>query len=220
MTHFRTYCIDKYDGEELYNKFSEHIEVPEYVSGKVEEKSIVSFMCYYSHHMHEYPNLPKNLKRKLNAIKELLEKDYGVDSFGLTVEGFVTDENKKKEAYMKMLNEFETLYDFFGDDWNGNRYRKNEQGVWVEYSTYNPNTVFDYYSQEDVTTLGELKNPVDTLCDACGVFKNNEYYSFEEVGWFGYSNPIVDEKSKEEIVKNLIEGLPSDTPIYRFDCHI
>ena len=40
---------------------------------------------------------------------------------------------------------FEECCAKFGDDWNGNRYRKDENGVWCEYSTYNPNSKWDWY---------------------------------------------------------------------------
>ncbi len=40
---------------------------------------------------------------------------------------------------------FESCYKKYGEDWNGNRWRKGEDGVWREYSTYNPNAKWDWY---------------------------------------------------------------------------
>lgn len=40
---------------------------------------------------------------------------------------------------------FEKMYEIFGDDWNGNRWRKDENGKWQEYSTYNPDSKWDWY---------------------------------------------------------------------------
>jgi hypothetical protein len=90
----------------------------------------------------------------------------------------------------------------------------------MEYSTYNPNTVFDYFSEIEETTLGEMVNPIETLRNSCGIFKDNVYYNFEEVGWFGYSEQVKSEEEQVKLVSRLIEGLEPNTPIYMFDCHI
>lgn len=41
---------------------------------------------------------------------------------------------------------FEEIYAIHGNDWNGNQWRKDENGVWQEYSTYNPDSKWDWYS--------------------------------------------------------------------------
>lgn len=40
---------------------------------------------------------------------------------------------------------FETLYEKYGDDWNGNSWRLDENNEWKQYSTYNPNSKWDWY---------------------------------------------------------------------------
>lgn len=45
----------------------------------------------------------------------------------------------------KPYTDFDNCYADNGEDWNGNSYRKNEDGVWCEYSTYNPNSKWDWY---------------------------------------------------------------------------
>nr|DAL75639.1 MAG TPA: hypothetical protein [Caudoviricetes sp.] len=40
---------------------------------------------------------------------------------------------------------FDKCYADNGEDWNGNIYRKNEAGEWCEYSTYNPESKWDWY---------------------------------------------------------------------------
>lgn len=47
------------------------------------------------------------------------------------------EENKKLS--------FDELYDKYGEDWNSNDWRKNENGEWAEYSTYNPKSKWDWY---------------------------------------------------------------------------
>ena len=40
---------------------------------------------------------------------------------------------------------FEDLYAKFGNDWNGGTWRKDANGDWVEMSTYNPKSKWDWY---------------------------------------------------------------------------
>ena len=40
---------------------------------------------------------------------------------------------------------FEECYASKGRDWNDNRWRKDDDGVWREYSTYNPDSKWDWY---------------------------------------------------------------------------
>lgn len=51
-----------------------------------------------------------------------------------------------KKGYPEFWNSFEETYTKFGDDWNGNNWRKDEDGVWAVYSSYNPNSKWDWYS--------------------------------------------------------------------------
>lgn len=50
--------------------------------------------------------------------------------------------NKNRE---KPYTDFDKCYADNSEDWNGNRFHKNENGVWCEYSTYNPNSKWDWY---------------------------------------------------------------------------
>lgn len=47
----------------------------------------------------------------------------------------------RKEPY----RDFEKCYADHGEAWNNNEYHKDEDGVWREYSTYNPNSKWDWY---------------------------------------------------------------------------
>ena len=202
MTHFRTYCIGEYDVDELYEKFCEQTEVPEYSRGAVPEEELIRFVEHFTK--------PDNHGIVSHPRAKKLVEDYEM-----------ADETKRGELFKKIMEKaFEPLYKEYGETWNWNRWRKDENGVWTEYSTYNPNTVFDYFSEEDETTLGELENPIETLCNSCGIFKDNNYTDFEEVGWWGYSADTDKRQYDTAIVRSLLEGLPPETPIYRFDCHI
>jgi hypothetical protein len=41
---------------------------------------------------------------------------------------------------------FEEAYTLCGEDWNNSSWRKDEDGVWKEYTTYNPKSKWDWYS--------------------------------------------------------------------------
>lgn len=40
---------------------------------------------------------------------------------------------------------FDEMYEEFGDNWNGGDWTKNDDGVWENFSTYNPNSKWDWY---------------------------------------------------------------------------
>jgi hypothetical protein len=212
MTHFRTYCIGEYDTDELCEKFSEYTEVPEYSNGEIQMADVVSFVEYYTTNKYGNGEPIKCTNKTLAKNGSRLTQRYRNEQ---------SSPEKRHEIFKEIMQKiFEPLYKVFGDEWNSNRWRKNENGVWMEYSTYNPNTVFDYFSEIEETTLGEMVNPIETLCNSCGVFKDNVYYNFEKVGWFGYSEQVKNEEEQASLVSRLIEGLEPNTPIYMFDCHI
>ena len=43
------------------------------------------------------------------------------------------------------IEEFAQYYAKYGDDWNSNNWRIDSEGVWQEYSTYNPESKWDWY---------------------------------------------------------------------------
>lgn len=65
--------------------------------------------------------------------------------------GEVSEKAKLKmlSHYMKekevVFDSFEQCYELFGEDWNDNQYRKDTDGIWREYSTYNPDSKWDWY---------------------------------------------------------------------------
>lgn len=68
--------------------------------------------------------------------------------------GDVTEEDKQEmlkyynssRTDEKKYTSFEECYAVHGEDWNGNKWRKDDNGVWACYSTYNPKSKWDWYS--------------------------------------------------------------------------
>ena len=87
-----------------------------------------------------------NYEGQLDPYSENIEVDEYLDSV-------VTDEQKEffTEHYVKIYPKdsdlsFDALYKKHGKDWNGNKWKKNEDGVYCSYSTYNPDSKWDWYS--------------------------------------------------------------------------
>lgn len=128
---------------------------------------------------------------------------------------------------------FDELYEEKGDDWNSNQWRKNPDGTWHEYSSYNPNSKWDWYElggrwsgelklktkqdgdqalKKDITNL----NDISTFA----VLKDGKWYEKGDMGWFGIVVNEMDEKEWDKQLKKLLKGLPGDTLISMYDCHI
>lgn len=49
------------------------------------------------------------------------------------------------EAEKNKLLSFDELYEQYGEDWNDSTWKKDANGIWCEFSTYNPNSKWDWY---------------------------------------------------------------------------
>lgn len=88
------------------------------------------------------------------SIRDLMEpywQDLEVEEY---CEGEVSEMDKQRfldyynghtPGYHFSMEQFDELYGMKGDDWNGNRWRKDDDGVWREYSTLNPEMKWDWY---------------------------------------------------------------------------
>ncbi len=166
----------------------------------------------------------------------------------------VSDDEKKrmidyyvKEKGFKYDNNFDELYRKYGDDWNSYRWRKHTDGSWHEYSTYNPNSKWDWYQlggrwsgliklkpgkngkkgkagvgDNEVGIDQALKGDISNLQElkTFAVLKDGKWYERGEMGWWGV---VLNEKDKDEWDTQfdvLIKSLPDNTLISIYDCHI
>lgn len=211
MTHFRTYCIGEYDEESLFERFSEHTEVAPYKQGDVSDEDALRFVLHYTR--------PSNMKDLSNIVRHAVEKVS--DRMKKLIDGYNSGVTQIAEIMADPA--FKELYDACGQHWNSGKWKRNDNGKWETWTTYNPETVFDYFSMEQKTTLGEINHAARTIAeDSCGFFvgPDNSYTRFENVGWFGYSESVMGETDRINAVNEAIKGLPADTPVYIFDCHI
>ena len=148
-------------------KYDENLETPEYRKCDLSDKNKQRFLEYYLINKSEDKQLHEAYNKfKLGFItfmrgkkgyltqKQYQEK-YPNARDKETKEGWASAliyENPEKwveyfkKGYPEFWNSFEETYTKFGDDWNSNNWRKDEDGVWAVYSSYNPNSKWDWYS--------------------------------------------------------------------------
>lgn len=135
--------------------------------------------------------------------------------------------NEHTPGYHFSMGQFDELYKAKGEDWNFNRWRKDEDGVWREYSTSNPDMRWDWYEiggrwagwlqlkegakrmsplRANEAYLGDINN-LDIL-KAGAVMVNGEWVDIER-NYIEFTE-----------VKEYLKGLPDDTVITCVDYHM
>lgn len=180
-------------------KYDENLETPEYRKCDLSDNDKQRFLEYYLINKSENKQLHKAYKKfKLGFItfmrgkkSYLTQKQYQEKYPNArdkeTKEGWASAliyENPEKwveyfkQGYPEFWNSFEDTYAEFGDDWNSNSWRKDEKGVWAVYSSYNPNSKWDWYS-----VGGRWSNSIKT--------KSGEFVDmckFDEIDFEPYSD--------------------------------
>lgn len=184
--------------EDSLEKYNENMEYEPYVSGEVSDYEKVRFLeCYNNDKVNE------------DAIKnEFVDTHAGVDGFQ-SFEDFKNkcgiDDRKRyvhtlaydhKDEYCKFFIEkfqelfadFDNQYEEHGEDWNGSRWKKNDDGVWEEWSTYNPDSKYDWYS------LGgrwgkSIKTKSGEFVDECFL---------DEIDWSPFKPEDYEEEAKKD----------------------
>lgn len=184
--------------EDSLEKYNENMEYEPYVRGEVSDYEKVRFLEYYN-------------KDKVNedAIKnEFVDTHAGVEGFQ-SFEDFknewgIDDRNRyahtlvyyHKEEYCKffikkfpeLFADFDKQYEEHGEDWNDSRWKKNDNGVLEEWSTYNPDSKYDWYS------LGgrwgkSIKTKSGEFVDECFL---------DEIDWSPFKPEDYEEEAKKD----------------------
>ena len=187
--------------EDSLEKYDENIEYEPYVRGEVSDYEKVRFLEYYN-------------KDKVNedAIKnEFVDTHAGIEGFQ-SFEDFKNewgsdDRNRyihtlaydHKDEYCKFFIEkfpelfadFDNQYEEHGEDWNSSSWKKNGNGVLEEWSTYNPNSVYDWYTQGGRWSQS-IKTKSGEFVDECFLdeidwspFKPEDYEEETQKDWSG-----------------------------------
>ena len=204
--------------EDSLEKYNENIEYEPYVRGEVSDYEKVRFLEYYN-------------KDKVNedAIKnEFVDTHSGVEGFQ-SFEDFKNewgsdDRNRyihtlaydHKDEYCKffiekfpeLFAEFDNQYEEHGEDWNGSSWKKNGNGVWEKWSTYNPNSVYDWYTQGGRWSQS-IKTKSGEFVDECFLdeidwspFKPEDYEEETQKDWSGKEYHPLKENVKWHFTKD------------------
>lgn len=183
----------------------------------------------------------ENVEDQMEAFAQDLEvEEYLVD---IVTEHEKTDMMKYYERDGKTYASFDECYEKNGKDWNWGAWRKDEDGVWREYSTSNPDAHWDWYeiggrwagkivvkdgveyikpsfswgwSQEEKDkVLAERRADTALLKDIDNVDKLTAYAVVRYGEWIdnGY------EDLPNERVQEILSELDPDTRITFVDCH-
>lgn len=184
--------------EDSLEKYNENMEYEPYVSGEVSDYEKVRFLeCYNNDKVNE------------DAIKnEFVDTHAGVEGFQ-SFEDFKNkwgSDNRKRyvytlaydhkdeyckffiEKFQELFADFDNQYEEHGEDWNGSRWKKNDDGVWEEWSTYNPDSKYDWYS------LGgrwgkSIKTKSGEFVDECFL---------DEIDWSPFKPEDYEEEAKKD----------------------
>lgn len=130
MSHYTCLVIGN-DPEKQLAPYSENLDVAPYIVGVVDEESKQDMLDYYNEKKGpEYygdPNAVERFRRKA-VLQNLISAP-------------ADDLSWPEVAYA----DFETCYAIHGDSWNRNRWKQNAEGIWEEWSTYNPKSKWDWY---------------------------------------------------------------------------
>ena len=159
--------------------------------------------------------------------------------------GEVSDSTKNQmmDFYKKKGYNFKTFdecYEAKGEDWDGGILKKNEDGVWCEYSTYNPDSKWDWYSvggrwggflhykdadpgfvETNEAYIHELD--MDYLLEHvpfCFVTEDGEWREKGEMGWWcSVSNEKPEDSWKQQFI-DYVKSLDESCLVTVVDFHI
>ena len=267
MSHFTGLVIltpsylEKHDLEESLDKYCEHNSVPKYSEGEVSDYEKVKFIHFYKFNDGTIDQA-HDIKDLQSIIYERLRKDGKIEAvdqnshytLGWYLEQALTKEGYQKalieifnELYPTLFDQFDKIYKKYGEDWNDNRWRVNpETGKWESYTTYNPNSKWDYYV-EGGRWDGSLKLKNGEFTNTCLLSEidwtdfapedrvrwhytksslpfclviDGEWIEKGKMGWWAITT---DEKSDavwNEEFFNAINKLPENSEVHLLDFHI
>ena len=226
--------------EDALEKYDENKSVPEHSIGLVSNYD----KCFFLRHSNEdivdekfEYKIYRRLYRRGKVLPFNKQNEWGCRDRYIN---YIANQDKEYYVrcflieYPELFENFEKEYKEKGDKWNGGRWRINpENGKWEEYSTYNPNSVYDYYSTNcrfaktlngekvsngylDELDLSQFTPQNIPYC----LFVDDVHYSQGKMGWWGMSDDdMTDEEWRDKFIET-IKDLPSDSEFYVLDLHI
>jgi hypothetical protein len=152
-----------------------------------------------------------------------------------------------KKDFKNELISFDKLYEIEGKGWNGNSWKKNADGVWEEWTTYNELSKWDWYvlggrwsglikmkrnkkGTQGIPGVFDNETGIDQAIkkdianfDELTTFAylvNGEWIERGSMGWWGTVHKEKDEQKWTEEQKKIKDLIPDDALISIYDLHI
>lgn len=187
--------------EDSLEKYNENIEYEPYMSGEVSDYERVRFLEYYNKDKVNEDAIKNEFVDTHAGIEgfqsfEDFKNEWGSDDRNCYVHTLAYDHKDEYckffiEKFPELFADFDNQYEEHGEDWNSSCWKKNDNGVWEKWSTYNPDSKWDWYS------LGgrwgkSIKTKSGEFVDKCFLdeidwspFKPEDYEEETQKDWSG-----------------------------------
>ena len=142
--------------EDSLEKYNENIECEPYVSGEVSDYGKIRFLEYYNKDKVNEDAIKNEFVDTYAGVEgfqsfEDFKNERGSDDRKRYVHTLACDHNDEYckffiEKFQELFADFDNQYEEHGEDWNDSRWKKNGNGVWEDWSTYNPDSKWDWYA--------------------------------------------------------------------------
>ena len=171
--------------EDSLAKYDENIDMPEYRKCDLTDSEKIRFIEYYAinksddvfvkeAHNKFKKGFIKFMRGKKGFMTQKAFKEHyphakeGIESY---ITNLIYNNGEKYAEYFKanrpeLFASFDKWYAEKGDDWNSNQWRKDDNGIWAEFSTYNPNSKWDWYANGG-RWAKSIKTKSGELVDEC-----------------------------------------------------
>ena len=184
------------DSLEMY---SENMEYEPYVSGEVSDYEKVNFLEYYNKDKideyalkNEFADTYTNVE-EFQSFEDLKNKCDYEENRKHYIRTFVYEHKDEYSKFFikkfpELFADFDKQYEEHGEGWNDYQWKKNDDGVWEEWSTYNKNSKWDWYS------LGGrwskcIKTKSGEFVDECFI---------DEIDWSPFKPEDYEEETKKD----------------------
>lgn len=255
---------------ESLSKYDENREVDPYIASEVTVVDMFEVVSFYSMTNDEVNILKQKAVEAIKSAKgdefynyEKFYEDFKRELYNSSEEHiracWIHNILYDKKLYYEDFNEylatktdiavrFPEVYRQNGEDWNKNLYKLNNDGVWEEWSTYNPYSKWDWYKLNSHSRLdGYLLTKHGERVNSCRfseldfdtpneentysayltydylpfcVVVDGEWYEKTEMGWWGVTIGEKPEEEWETKVKELLSTLPPDSIVNAVDFYI
>ncbi len=185
--------------EDSLEMYSENMEYEPYVSGEVSDYEKVNFLAYYNKDKVDEYTLKNEFAdthagvEELQSFEDLKNKCDYEENRKRYIRAFVYEHKDEYSKFFikkfpELFADFDKQYEEHGEGWNDYQWKKNDDGVWEEWSTYNKNSKWDWYSLG-----GRWSNCIKT--------KSGEFVDecfLDEIDWSPFKPEDYEEETKKD----------------------